>query len=627
MRARLTVEAGSAKPPVVELSPETTVNLGRNPKNTIRIDDAKASRLHAEVYFHDGAWHIRNRSTTNATRLDGERIRQPVRLRAGQIIGVGEVRLRFDPVPAAEDGSARGEAAPSSEARLVAVRPADPAKARLDPDELTTLLRFMNNALAETTPHGLVLLALRAIRQQTEATVCGYLSFDAEDPGLKVVLPSGAEVNATLSQQLTMKVKSEGTSAWLNAPEREDDTLQSASLAAYADAVCVVLPRNPAADPAGWGDDPRPLGALHAYHAARRFSEREVRFCEVLAGCLANSLHVLRTRRVLEADNSRLRDRAGRDDELVGDSPAIAKLRAEVAALAASPCTVLIEGESGVGKELVALALHRLSTRGEGPLVTVNCAALSTGVSEAELFGHEKGAFTSADRARPGLFQQADEGTIFLDEIGELPPDAQGWLLRVLESKRVRPLLSKSEIRVDVRILAATNRDLDKEMRAGRFRRDLFYRLGARLRVPPLREHAEDIPALAAHFLNRLNLEHRRGFRLAPEALERLRAYAWPGNVRQLRTVLEAAVVTTGGDVLRPSDLRLGGDGGPDSEDGCLNLEVLEARAIREAVARTGVLVHAARLLGIHRETLINKMKKFGIERPRHDGPEDNSGA
>jgi two-component system response regulator HydG len=628
MRARLTVEAGAAEPRVVDLSPEMTASLGRNNTNSLLLRDAKASRFQAEVFFAEGDWCVRNCSKTNATRLNGERIAEEARLLGGEVLSVGGVRIRFELLPLEENGSAPPLVVPvPAQLQCVASTPVSSGISAIDPEGLTTLLRFTNASLAETTPHALVTLALETVQQQTKATVCGYLSFDAEDSELRVVLPAGAPVNAALSQQLNHKVR-EGSLVWLNSPDASSSSLEeSGSLAAYVDAVCVPLRRNPStsiAAPFGAG----PLGALHAYHTTRPFVEREVLFCEVLAGCLANALHILRYRRALEADNSRLRERAGRGgDELIGDSPAIRKLRADVANLASSPCSVLIEGESGVGKELVALALHRMSHRREGPLVTVNSAALTNSMSEAELFGHEKGAFTGAERARPGLFQQADEGTLFLDEIGELSQDTQARLLRVLEAKCVRPLMAKAEIKVDVRVIAATNRDLEKEYRVGRFRRDLFFRLGTRLRVPPLREHAEDVPALAAHFLGKLNLEYRRQVRLSPEALQRLQEYSWPGNVRQLRTVLETALAMSPVDVLRPADLRLGSEeGGPDGRPESLNLEELEARTIREAVRRSGgVLVKAARMLGIHRETLINKMRRYGIDRPGAELPEDDT--
>jgi Nif-specific regulatory protein len=630
MRARLTVEAGAAEPRVLDLSPDTIASLGRNNTNQLLLRDAKASRFQAEVYFAEGDWRVRNRSKTNATRLNGERVPGEALLAGGEVIGVGAVRIRFELLPVEVNGTPGPHLVPVPGPACVPSTPVLSSISASDPEGFSALLRFMDASLTRATPHALVTLALQTVQQQTKASVCGFLSFDADDSELRVVLPAGATVNVALSQQLNRKVRGENRLLWMNSPDDSGSSLEeSGSLAAYLDAVCVPLRRS-SADAVNPAPGPGPIGALHAYHTTRPFAEREVLFCEVLAGCLAYALYVHRFRRALEADNTRLRVHAGRGgDELIGDSPAIRKLRADVANLAAGSLSVLIEGESGVGKELVALALHRKSPRREGPLVTVNSAALTTNMAVAELFGHEKGAFTGAERARPGLFQQADEGTLFLDEIGELSPETQAGLLRVLETRCVRPLLAKSEIKVDVRIIAATNRDLEKEFRSGHFRRDLFFRLGTRLKVPPLRQHAEDVPALAAHFLGKLNLEYRRQVRLSQEALQRLQEYHWPGNVRQLRTVLETALAMSPEDVLRPADLRLGVDeGSGEGRAESLNLEEMEARAIREALRRSGgVLVKTAKMLGIHRETLINKIKKYDIERPGMELPEDETEA
>jgi DNA-binding NtrC family response regulator/pSer/pThr/pTyr-binding forkhead associated (FHA) protein len=620
MPTRLFVEEGASECQTLELQPEKTISVGRNRANTIMVNDPRVSRLHAEIYFADGRWHVSNRSKTNATRVDGLRIRQSARLKNGQVIGVGPARIRFE-------STCPEDEQPSSDHPVV-VSPIDSVCEQLEPDEIAALFYFINSALAEMTPHGLVTRALQTVREQTEATICGFLSFDAEDSQLKVVIPTEAEISGDLSQQLTRKVRERGNTICMKSQNSDDDLIISQSLAAYDDAICVPLRRQTPADAGGGSpgeNELGPLGALHAYHAFRAFSANEVRFCEVMASCLANALQVLRARRALEADNSRLRDHSGRGgDELIGTSQQIRQLRGDVAALAVGPCTVLIEGESGVGKELVALALHRLSPRRDGPLIAVNCAGLAGNLAEAELFGHSKGAFTSADKARLGLFQQADEGTLFLDEIGELTPETQARLLRVLETKKVRPVGTNMEIKIDVRIIAATNRDLERETKGGRFRRDLFFRLGTRVHIPPLRDHSDDIPALAEHFLSCLNHEYRRHVRLLPETIERLESYSWPGNVRQLRSVLESAIAMATSDIIRPSDLQL--PFAAEESDvilGSLNLEEIEARAIREALHRTGgVLIQAARLLGIHRETLINKMKKYGI-RGRSEAPEE----
>jgi Nif-specific regulatory protein len=286
---------------------------------------------------------------------------------------------------------------------------------------------------------------------------------------------------------------------------------------------------------------------------------------------------------------------------------------------------VLINGESGSGKELVALALHRNSRRSGGPLVVVNCAAIAPTLLEAELFGYKKGAFSGADRDHPGLFQQADEGTLFLDEVGELSLECQAKLLRVIEGKSFRPVGATQDVKVDVRIIAATHRDLDKEVKAGKFRQDLYFRLKViQIRVPPLREHPEDVPELAGFFLAKVSAECRRNFKLTPAAVRKLAAYCWPGNVRQLRAVIESAAVMSETDVLDADGLPLGtvselaaapathfADAPPS-----LDMDEIETWAILRALRQTGGNVsHAAKLLGMSRDTLHTKIKKKGIDR------------
>jgi len=462
----------------------------------------------------------------------------------------------------------------------------------------------MDTSLQETTAAGVVGLALRAIHQQVHATVSGFLSLDDEDALPKMVLPELSRVDIHLSRQLTQRVQRQGRTAWL-ARLPESHTLSTDSLVSYHDAICV-----PVRGEAG------PLGALHVYRSGSGFAQREVRFCEVLAGYLARCLHNLRSRQALEADNSRLRVHTSGDPELIGCSTPMQNMKDQIRRLARAK-VVLVCGESGAGKELVALGLHRQSDRREGPLVAVNCAAIAATMYEAELFGHVKGAFTGAVDNRPGYFQQADMGTLFLDEIGELSEDCQAKLLRVLENGTFRPVGTRVELKADVRIIAATNRDLKKECLEGRFRKDLYFRLGLEIKVPPLRDRKEDIPALANHFLSRLAVEYKRPARLSPEAMERLQEYPWPGNVRQLRTVLEHAVAMSENTVIEADELHLSADG-PVSlgEAPSLNLEHLEAWAIRQALERTGgTYTRAAALLGIHRDTLTAKMAKYGIEK------------
>jgi DNA-binding NtrC family response regulator len=279
--------------------------------------------------------------------------------------------------------------------------------------------------------------------------------------------------------------------------------------------------------------------------------------------------------------------------------------------------TVLIQGETGAGKELVAQALHRASPRRNGPLVIANCGAFTETMVESELFGHEKGAFTDAAFTREGLFEQADDGTLFLDEIGDLSMDCQVKMLRVLEGKPFRRVGGTKDITTDVRVIAATHKDLAEEVKAGRFRRDLYYRLDVLVvPVPSLRDHLEDLPALVDHFLARLATEHGRRKRIAPAALKSLQTYSWPGNVRELRAAIARAYLLSDGDTIEARDFCRQDVSGTPEGPPSLKFEEIEKWAIRQALQKTeGNVTQAAKVMDIARETLANKMKKYGIER------------
>jgi two-component system response regulator AtoC len=284
--------------------------------------------------------------------------------------------------------------------------------------------------------------------------------------------------------------------------------------------------------------------------------------------------------------------------------------------------TVLISGESGTGKEVLARAIHAQSPRRNEPFVAVNCGAIPENLLESELFGHAKGAFTGADRARRGLFVEADGGTLFLDEIGEMPTALQVKLLRVLQEEEVRPLGEAKPRTVDVRIIAATARKLDAEVAAGRFREDLFYRLNVvPLEVPPLRERPRDVPLLADHFIEHFRTALGKPVRaISDEALERLVAYRWPGNVRELENVIERAVILAEGDTLTlrelPQNVVLADAGQGAAPDLSLKRarRAAEVDAIRRALRATdGNRTHAARLLQISHRALLYKLKEYAI--------------
>ncbi|WP_051184666.1 sigma-54-dependent transcriptional regulator [Desulfatiglans anilini] len=332
----------------------------------------------------------------------------------------------------------------------------------------------------------------------------------------------------------------------------------------------------------------------------------------------------------LKEENRRLKEILGETFDarrIIGSSPAMLKLLQTVARVAPSEATVLISGESGTGKELVAAAIHFNSPRKDGPFVKMNCAALTETLLESELFGHEKGAFTGAHRLKEGKFRQAHGGSLFLDEVGEMPLSMQAKLLRVLQERELVRVGGEQVLKVDVRVIAATNRDLPESVRDGRFREDLYYRLNVvGLEVPPLRERREDIPLLAEHFLKQFAEKNRKTLKgLTPQAMDRLLRYPWPGNVRELMNVIERAVVLARSEVLDTEDLLLerapegveGSAGPPETKEmgpADIPLEEVERMTILKTLeSAAGNKSEAARRLGITRRTLHQKLKKYGV--------------
>jgi len=334
-------------------------------------------------------------------------------------------------------------------------------------------------------------------------------------------------------------------------------------------------------------------------------------------------------------------DADARGQRIIGKSAKMIDVYKLIGQVAPSNVTVLIRGESGTGKELVARAIYHHSQRADQPFIAVNCAAIPETLLESELFGYEKGAFTGAVTRKPGKFEQASGGTILLDEVGDMSPSTQAKVLRVLQEGAYERLGGHETIRVDVRLLAATNQDLEALIRNRQFREDLYYRLNVVvIIVPPLRDRREDIPLLAEYFLKRYGRElQKAGMRLSPEALERLSAYEWPGNVRELENCIKQAMVLSQGDVLMPEQLRLGQSTGvqvpsaPESLSALRELarqhleqapggayqqliEQVEAQLILEALTQTqGNLAQAAKRLGITRPTLREKVSKYRIHR------------
>jgi two-component system nitrogen regulation response regulator NtrX len=339
---------------------------------------------------------------------------------------------------------------------------------------------------------------------------------------------------------------------------------------------------------------------------------------------LRAALELSRTR----AENRRLHEALGHADPLVGVSKAMEELRALIARVAPTEARVLITGESGTGKELVASAIHRLSGRAAKPFVCVNSAAIPRDLVESEMFGHERGAFTGASERRVGRFELADGGTLFLDEVGDLGPEAQAKLLRVLETGVIERLGGEKPLKVDVRVIAATNKDLAKASQQGQFRDDLLFRLNVLpIHIPPLRERPDDVPPLVAHFAARQGTRLGRPVRFDAGAVQLLACYRWPGNVRELANIMERLAILAAGDVVSADDVArvVPTDGAPPIpaegwSDVALTdaLDGFERTLIARALsAARGNVADAARKLATDRANLYRRMRRLGLEPPR----------
>ncbi len=326
----------------------------------------------------------------------------------------------------------------------------------------------------------------------------------------------------------------------------------------------------------------------------------------------------------LEEENAFLRKKTSKEDEIIGDSPAITRLKKEIELAAPSDAWVLILGENGSGKELVARRLHNLSRRADRPFVEVNCAAIPEELIESELLGHEKGSFTGATERKRGKFELADKGTLFLDEIGDMSLTTQAKVLRVLQEQRFERVGGSSTIQVDVRVITATNKNLEKEIEQGRFREDLYYRLNViPLYVPPLRERKQDIPRLVDHFLSTFAmLNDGKKKKITAGAIKKLVEHNWPGNVRELKNIVERMVIMTQGDTIKEEDIPLFMSGTATEMDDLLEIASLkearmafERRFIERKLAQCGYNISkTADLIGLERSNLHRKIKGLGID-------------
>jgi len=350
--------------------------------------------------------------------------------------------------------------------------------------------------------------------------------------------------------------------------------------------------------------------------------DEDIRVLKIVASIIAQSVILWRHYTDAEKENETLkRELKGRYSlpNIIGGSDRMQEVFEAVHRVAGSKATVILYGESGTGKELIAKAIHYMSPRAKGPFLKFNCASIPEGLLESELFGHEKGAFTGAIAARKGRFELAHGGTLLLDEVGDLPVNLQPKILRVLQEKEFERIGSEKTIKSDVRLIAATSRDLEALLRAGSFREDLYYRLNVvPVSLPPLRERKEDIPLLAEHFLGRFNEENAKKVSITPGAMKALSDYDWPGNVRELENTIERLVVMSAGNIIAapnlPVGLRLPGRRAGSRESLRAEIEDIERAGIEEALRQAGwVHAKAARLLGLTQRQIGYKVKKYGI--------------
>jgi len=519
--------------------------------------------------------------------------------------------------------------------------------------ELSALHEFTLRSNSFQNEKELVDLTLGLLSVRTGADAVAFLlSNEFGDLDLAGQLSSDSGYKTQISQHLNDEVLRKRRAVWLH-QERDEPGLASGELgkkAGFADAICVPLL-----------EGEKPIGALHLYSRKVKFQRRDFDFAIAVASVVGVTLVRVLSSQSLEAELGRLQVKNADFNELIGNSEGMVELKDRICRIARASGCILVRGESGAGKELVARAIHRNSQRASRPMLSVNCAAIPDELMESQLFGHVKGAFTGADREHIGFFQQANKGTLFLDEVGELNLEGQAKLLRILEGHPFLPVGATQEIQVDVRVISATNRDLREFVAEKRFREDLYYRLSVfELHIPPLRERGADIDILVELFLEHFKKQNgRKNLRISPEAMEVLRNYSWPGNVRQLRNVIDSAVVLADGKEILPRDLSLRDVGNigqtsskylridPPSSDitktgkanlpdapaepsaakvdpkdsnsvpndfDTLSVEVWEQRLIQEALRRTqGNIPAAAELMGMSRATLYRKLEKSQI--------------
>jgi Nif-specific regulatory protein len=634
---------------VIPLIPGQRYTAGRATDNRIVLRDDLCSRRHAEIHPDAAGWAVRDLGSLNGTTVNADRFKGDRLLRPMDTVRMGKATFLYvetlDQLPALPTDSTRaGEKTDGVEItrRLGQTKFLMTALQAPSPPQDATITEAPPGApptVAErAATAGALGVLYRLALDMTEAQTQAELAELVIDALLKA---TPAEVGAVLTlkdgrelEPVAYKTKPEVKSGYHKVSQfvsREVLTARQAVLAEDVATNSALRNRESVADLRATSlicapvlADGNVLGLLHLYRTGDiRLNSDDLEFALAAAHQLGTAWHRLRRQSGLSLENQVLRDSLRVESELVGKSASLEAIERQIAKVATTRATVLVRGESGVGKELVARAIHFSSPRKEGPFVCLNCAALTETLLESELFGHEKGAFTGATERMIGKFEAADGGTIFLDEIGEMAPGTQAKLLRVLEGQAFERVGGNTPIRVDVRVVAATNRPLEEGVRAGTFRRDLYFRLQVvQIEITPLRDRPEDVPAIAEHFLKRYAKETGRRMKgFTPAALKKMEAYHWPGNVRELRNAVERAVALGNGPMIDDADiwlspLEVGTVSAGEAEFEPVSIEEIERRHILRTLQFTDWnKSKAAEILGIERSTLDRKIKGYGLTR------------
>ncbi len=601
MAAYLAIQNGQEKGTQYPLDRDRPMHIGRANGCDIMLSDPNSSRFHAVVYFEDYAWHLRDTNSRNGTLVNGQRV-DNARLIDQTRIVIGKTILTL--ILTEEESVASEDLLQTvyEDVECWKARESDVVREAGDlveqPQHLLDLYQLSLALLHGQKPDDVIETTLELLLARTNSDTVG-LAIDGGDGRWKIRRQFPKKSSPIKLDRAQLRRVTKSGEVYLNEIPNPSDNGE------FTQRMMVPI-----------SAEQRILGVLMFYRNSGPYGDALVDLALGAAGLLAMGLTQSTFTENLRAEHQRIANRNADQGELIGESAPMRKLKERIERIGRASGSVLIRGESGSGKELVARAVHRAGNRNDRPMLTVNCAAIPRDLLESQLFGHKRGSFTGADSDHVGLFERADQGTLFLDEIGEMSLEGQAKLLRILEGHPFLPVGASKQVHVDVRVIAATNRDLTEFVRDGRFREDLYYRLSVfELPVPPLRDRGEDINLLIDHFLVHFLLQHGRPqLALSSTARDRLLSYAWPGNVRQLRNVIDSAVVMADEPEIIDDDLGLR-DAGLSNID-TLRIDVWEKRLIEKALNRSsGGVPEAAKLLGISRATAYRKITEYDIER------------